>query len=183
VAAEARSHTVARFLLIPLTVLLLVVLAVFFVLYDSSEVVGDSMAPNYLPQERLLVTKSYYTPQRGDIVAGDFRREDGTSTSFLKRVVAIPGDEVLFSGDDIWVNGVFAAYPGVVTLGPASDVITVEVPAGEVFLAGDNRPISLDSRFYGTVPMGWIRGKAVAVFAPIDRLRLVPSDDAQATVD
>jgi signal peptidase I len=58
--------------------------------------------------------------------------------------------------------------------GATQPVEQLIVPAGQIFVAGDNRAVSLDSRFVGTFPVTSIHGRVVAVYAPLSRMRLVP---------
>jgi signal peptidase I len=160
-------------LLAPLTVVMVALLTVFFVLFHYTTVDGDSMRPTLLSEDRLLLTKEYSTPRRGDIVVFDFE-ERGKTIEVVKRVVGVPGDTVQTRGDRAWVNGrpeavahgaILAARD--VPFGPAV------VPKGTVFVLGDNRPISLDSRFIGFIPLKTVKGRAVAIFSPVTRLQLV----------
>jgi signal peptidase I len=161
------------------------VVLVFFVVFTAVRVEGDSMEPVLLPDDRVLVTRAYVDPRRGDIVAADMQTETGQE-GVIKRVVALPGDEVVVEGDLIYVNGALSdAAPQaiVVARGPRSRPMIV--PPDHVYLAGDNRPISYDSRFAGPVPLEAVTGRVVAVFSPATRWRLIPpgAPDAPAPAD
>ncbi len=164
-----RGDRLAVLLLLPLAIVLLVILAVFYVLYDTSTVNGDSMLPNLLPEDHLLITRSYHDPHRGDIVI--FTVPDGNEEDqFVKRVVGVPGDEVVVQGDLVWVNGT-ADTSYEILVGPTGPVLgPLTVPEGTVFLLGDNRPVSLDSRYLGPIPMSAVHGRAMAIFAPVTRI-------------
>lgn len=162
-------------LLIPLTGVMVVLLVVFFVLFHYTTVAGPSMRPTLLAEDRLLLTKAYATPHRGDIVVFDWKRPDGQTEEVVKRVVGVPGDTIVMRGDVCYVNG--AREPADRTLVIAAHDVPfgpVTVPAGKVFVLGDNRPVSLDSRFIGFIPLRRVLGRAVAIFSPVTRLRLIP---------
>jgi len=157
--------------LVPLVVILALILLalwyVFGVAYSAHTVDGTSMLDTLQDGDRLLMTRDYAVAHRGDVVSASVVI-DGQPDRILKRVVALGGDTVEVQGDKVWVNGELADWPGVLVgdldrfhLGP------FQVPDGEVYLLGDNRPISLDSRYIGPVELSQINGRAVAVFFPL----------------
>lgn len=160
-------------LLVPLTAVLVALLLIFFVFFDYSTVDGDSMNPTLLAEDKLLLTKGYDGPRRGDVVV--FRlNEGGTEVEVLKRIVGVPGDTVETLGDRAVVNG--NAEPGwyAPLVGGSRRVVgPLVVPKGMVFVLGDNRPVSLDSRFIGLVDLKSVHGRVVAIFTPVTRLRLL----------
>jgi signal peptidase I len=160
--------------LIPLALLMATLIIVFFVTFNYTTVDGDSMKPMLLSQDRLLLTKSYTEPQRGDIIV--FKLKEGPRyADVVKRVVGIPGDTVLTVGDLAWVNGKPETPDHLIEVsGDQSRVGPVTVPSGTVFVMGDNRAISLDSRYVGCISLADVKGRAVAVFSPITRVRRVP---------
>jgi signal peptidase I len=163
----------SAWLLGPLAAVLIALLLVFFVFFHFTTVDGDSMKPTLLNQDRLLLTKGYPHPRRDDIVVFTLK-ENGTPTELVKRVVGIPGDTVYCKGDLAWVNGKPEPRGFDVLVGPSTQPVgPVTVRAGEVFVLGDNRAIALDSRIIGPVPLSSVVGRAVAVFAPLSRLRLL----------
>ena len=163
----------ARWLLVPLAAVLAGLLLVFFVFFNYSTVEGDSMRPTLLPGDRLLVTKGYDHPRRGDIIVFTMM-ERGHEIEVVKRVVGVPGDIVETRGDLAWVNGkpepkgfdIIVGRSGAPT-GPT------RVAAGSIFVLGDNRPVSLDSRYTGPVGLNSVLGQAVAVFSPVTRVRML----------
>lgn len=165
----------AALLVLPLTLLLVAVVGVFWVAYRTARVDGDSMRPGLAHGDRLLVTKSYGAPHRGDVVL-IVLEERAEPTEVVKRVVGVPGDVVAVRDGVVTVNGAAESYAFPVTFvamrssyswGPHT------VPQGTVFVMGDNRPISLDSRYVGPAPLESVLGRVIAVFAPVDRIRSV----------
>jgi signal peptidase I len=170
-----RGDRFARIVIGPLLVLFTAVIIVFYIAFDVTRVKGESMLPNFRPQDRLLITKTYEDPRRGDVVVVRTRDENGNQTDLLKRVVAVPGDTITIENDRAAINGAPERGYLVFTIdGAGDDRTAVELGPGEVFLMGDNRPISFDSRIFGPVKTDSVDGRAVFVFAPIQRTRVVP---------
>ena len=173
--ATLRSYT--RDLLLALGVLLLVI--VF--LYQPVKVEGTSMAPLLTDQERIFINKFIYRfepIERGDVVV--FWYPWDTTKSFIKRVVALPGETVEIRQGRVYVNGQALEEPYVP--GQFSDrhsFTPVVVPAGHYFVMGDHRSSSNDSRVFGTVPDRLIYGKAVFVYWPVERFGTIPASAAE----
>jgi signal peptidase I len=165
------SHRLATWMLVPFTLWLVGILLVFYVFFTSVAVEGGSMAPTLRGGDRLLVTHGNPSPQRGDIVVAQVD-DDGVPVELVKRVIALPGDTVEILSDVAYVNGSPEPARGQV-LNRRFTVSRprITVPAGHVYVMGDNRPNSEDSRYLGPIPISGIMGKAVFVFAPIYRLR------------
>jgi signal peptidase I len=157
-------------------VLMLALLIALFVNVYVAEAVavkeGPSMQPNLYIGYRVMTEKisyRFHLPHRGDIVVVD--RPAG-GTALIKRVVGLPGDEVCVVGGHTWVNGrlldgPWVAYFGGMDYGPA------RVPPAHLFIMGDNRVQSFDSRAIGPVPMEKVRGRAWLIYWPIDHLCLL----------
>jgi signal peptidase I len=89
------------------------------------------------------------------------------STTFVKRVVGLPGDTIAIRNGHVIRNGKPAKEPFASSCaGSACNLGTITVPSGSYFLMGDNRGNSDDSRFWGPVPRGWIIGQAVVSYWP-----------------
>jgi signal peptidase I len=141
-------------------------------LYQPVKVEGTSMMPSLDDQERIFVNKYVYRLepiQRGDIVV--FRYPRDTSKSFIKRVIGLAGDRIRIDSGEVLVNGealeedyVPAAYAD-----QRSYPETV-VPANSYFVLGDHRTMSNDSRDFGPVNIGYIYGKAVFGYWPMDKM-------------
>lgn len=178
-AAKARelrlSKRLAIWLVGPLATLLVALVLVFFVWFDSSTVTGPSMMPTLRDHDYVLLTKGLPDPQRGDMVILNVVNK-GVAEEWVKRIVAVGGDVVDVSGDIILVNGKAEQFRHVITTSGASTPIEhVTVDPGRIFVAGDNRGVSEDSRYVGTFPVSAIKGRVVFIYAPITRIGPVPS--------
>ena len=141
-------------------------------LYQPVKVEGTSMMPSLEDQERIFVNKFVYRLEpieRGDIVV--FRYPRDPSKSYIKRVIGIAGDHIRIESGQVYVNGqpldedyVPAAYADT-----RSYPDTV-VPPNSYFVLGDHRSMSNDSRDFGPVNQGYIYGKAVFGYWPMDKL-------------
>ncbi|HSK48773.1 MAG TPA: signal peptidase I [Coriobacteriia bacterium] len=167
--APPRPDKLARLLVWPLLLLLLVVMLVFYVFYAPLRVAGDSMQPSLHDGDRALRTKSYESPHRGDIVIVDVRTP-AEDDDIVKRIVALPGDTVEIRDDIALVNGVAESITHIAVV-PGTGVYRKPevVPDGMVYVLGDNRPVSLDSRYIGVLPLSKIRGRVTFLFLPPDR--------------
>ncbi|MEL7632528.1 MULTISPECIES: signal peptidase I [Sporomusa] len=161
-----------------ISILIAIVLA-FFIRYFIVElymVEGPSMRPTLVNGERLVVNKFIYrfkAPERGEILV--FRYPRDPSRDFIKRVIGVAGDTVEIKDSRVLLNGQLLNEPYILerTRGayPA-----VTVPEGHIYVMGDNRNNSEDSRFkdVGFVPLELIKGKAITVFWPLDHIKTLP---------
>jgi signal peptidase I len=150
------------------------VLIILF-LYQPVRVEGTSMLPVLEDQDRLFINKFAYhfdTIHRGDVVV--FLYPHNHATSYIKRVIALPGDDLLIDHGKVYVNGTLLKEP-YVPKKYADDRSQPEmtVPPNEYFVMGDHRLISSDSRDFGTVPRGLIYGRAAFVYWPVDQAGIV----------
>jgi signal peptidase I len=167
------GHRIAQKILVPLVVLFGVVIIVFYVLFDFGRVSGPSMLPTLRNEDRVLLTKGDPYPRHGDIVITSVD-EQGEQVELVKRVIAVPGDMISIEGDRALVNGVPEPERGQVVVPEyASSAPTFTVPPKMVYLMGDNRAVSFDSRWLGPEPIAGIKGKVVAIYSPVTRIRLV----------
>jgi signal peptidase I len=137
---------------------------------------SESMVPTLEVGDRVFVNKFIYhfrEPERGDIVV--FRSVEGDEEDLIKRVVAVSGDEVAVEDGRLLVNGEPQSEPYLNRAFPPdeSSYGPAKVPEGEVFVMGDNRANSRDSRFFGPVPLENIEGEAFASFWPPSRIGLL----------
>jgi signal peptidase I len=155
-----------------LAVSLIVSALIIVFLYQPVKVEGTSMLPGLTDQERIFINKFVYHLEpisRGDIVV--FRYPRDTAKSYIKRVIAVPGDRVRIDDGRVYVNGrrIRETYVPDDYRDDRSYAETV-VPADSYFLLGDHRSSSSDSRDFGPVERGYIYGKAVFVYWPMEKL-------------
>jgi signal peptidase I len=137
---------------------------VFTPIYVSS----GSMEPTLQRGDFVLVNQLVYSlrpPRRGEIIAFQYPQHE--QWDFVKRVVGLPGDQVAARGGQLRVNGSFVAEPYVIAAAadrPFLDLQAGHIPAGQLFVLGDNRGASLDSRFWGTVTERNVIGKASLIY-------------------
>ena len=126
---------------------------------------GESMEPTLLSGEYVMVNRLSYrfgSPQRGDIII--FHPPLNPGEEYVKRVIGLSGDVVEVKNKVVYVNGqpLDETYLDVTTNYPGA----WRVPAGQLFVLGDNRNNSEDSHDWGTLPMANVIGKAVLIYWP-----------------
>ncbi len=114
-------------------------------------------------------------PKRGDIAVFKFPDPDPTKPSrdFIKRVIGLPGDNIVIMNGSVSVNGITLNEPYIMEP-PVSDFETA-VPEGHLFVMGDNRNNSADSRVWGFLPLDNLKGRAVFLYWPLTRMRPIRS--------
>ena len=137
-------------------------------LYQPVRVEGTSMLPRLVDSDRLFVNKFIYrfsSIERGDVVVFHYPRNP--EQSYIKRVIALPGDLLRIDRGQVWINGRPQVEPYVPEEYQDTDSMAeMVVPAGSYFMMGDHRCISWDSRKFGPVESSFIYGKAVFVYWP-----------------
>jgi signal peptidase I len=131
---------------------------------------GDYMVPTLINAERVVVTKYSYwlsEPQRGDIVVTHYPIDN---QYYVKRIIGLPGETVEVRNGTVYINGV-ALAESYIAEPIEADFEPMTVEDGHVFVMGDNRNYSLDSRNpqIGTLPQEDIMGKVRAVVWPFDK--------------
>jgi signal peptidase I len=147
---------------------------------EPMHVPSSSMAPTLQPGDRVLTNKLAYdftAPERGDLVVFE-SVDESSDEEIVKRIIGLPGDEISIEKGKLLVNreppqepyldpetnSTPQIFPGLETFGP------MFVPKDHVFVMGDNRNNSYDSRFFGPVPDENLVGKVSLRFWPSNRL-------------
>lgn len=143
------------------------VLIIIF-LYQPVRVEGISMLPRLEDRDRLFINKFVYrftAIERGDVVV--FRYPLDPRTSYIKRIIALPGDHIFIDRGRVFVNGAFVPEPYVPPeYRDDRSMPEMQVPADSYFVLGDHRNVASDSRSFGPVERSLIYGKAVFIYWP-----------------
>lgn len=159
-----------------IAILLAVVIRYF--LFAPIVVDGLSMMPTLHDQDRMIVNKFSYTigePERFDIIV--FHAPE--NKDYIKRVIGLPGETIEYKDDTLYVNG--KAYEEdyldenkqEVIDGPLTEPLKITVPEGELFVMGDNRRFSKDSRHIGTIRMEKVLGKTSVIYWPLEDVSII----------
>jgi len=148
---------------------------------------GPSMEATLFQDNRVLVNKLSYRLHpihRGDVVVFDRVTTSGGTVAhddLIKRVIGVASDSVEIKQCKVFVNGSEISEPylnkdqvalaNMVSRCRVVDMPKVVVPKGQLFLMGDNRPESFDSRSFGTIPKNLVVGRAFAIVWPFARIR------------
>lgn len=154
------------------------------------KVQGESMMPTLQNNDRLYVNRFFYSPQKGDVVI--FKPASDPDRPYIKRVIATEGDTVFidFETGDVYVNGNIIDEPyikdrttrsgeyinGLIANGQYSKDNPIVVEKNKIFVMGDNRNNSKDSRMIGQVPEDELIGGAVFRFWPLGHFGSVSYD-------
>ncbi|HUD10325.1 MAG TPA: signal peptidase I [Candidatus Saccharimonadales bacterium] len=164
-----------------------------FFVFQQYQVDGPSMQTTLQTGNRLIVYKvprtwaritgHAYIPKRGDIVVfienNLYGLDETGSNQLIKRVIGLPGDRVVVSNGVLTIfnkqhpNGFRpdATLPYGKVIGTTSGNIDITVPPNQIFVCGDNRGDSLDSRIFGTVPAKNIIGQLVVRITPLNEIK------------
>ncbi len=159
-----------------------IILALFIRTFvvQAFKIPSESMKPTLLVGDHLLVNKFIYgvklpfinktiipisEPKRGDIVV--FIYPVDKEKDFIKRVIGLPGDRVTIMDRKVFINGKaindpYGAYDN--TLRRNENFGPILVPEESLFVMGDNRDHSYDSRYWGFVPLDFVKGKALIIY-------------------
>jgi signal peptidase I len=130
------------------------------------------MQPNLFAGYRIMTEKiSYYLhkPHRGDIVVIERPETEG---NLIKRVIGLAGETIEVRAGHTYINGKLIDEPWVTYFG-GRDIPTIHIPEGHIFIMGDNRPNSRDSRDIGSVPIESIIGRGWFVYWPLDKFQFL----------
>jgi signal peptidase I len=126
---------------------------------------GASMEPTLQSGEFVIVNKLAYVlgePKIGDVIVFHFPRDP--EQEYIKRVIGLPGDQVVIKEGRVYVNGQLLEEEYIAASPVYTD--TWDVPPDALFVLGDNRNNSSDSHSWGPVPMEYVVGKAILIYWP-----------------
>lgn len=160
-----------------LLICMLIIFTAFTFFFRLVQVSGDSMYPTLNGGDRIIISNFLYTPDYGDIIA--LNKKGAKEESMIKRVIALPGDTVMidFNSHIITVNGkvIYEDYEVTEPISEQGDFdYPLEVPDDSVFVLGDNRNNSIDSRMksVGFVKLDEINGKALVRLLPLGKFSI-----------
>ena len=163
-------------------IVVVVVLAMFFARFfcDQTKVVGNSMNQCLLSEDTVLINSLAYklhSPERYDVIVFEKKNKNGENVTYIKRIVALPGETVQISNGKIYVNdrilSVDHLKEQIVNPGLAKELIKLDY--NEYFVLGDNVNSSEDSRSntVSKIKLDEIKGKVWMVAWPFARIRMV----------
>jgi signal peptidase I len=150
-------------------------------LFQQYYIDGPSMESTLQPQDRVLVNKLSYRlhdVNRGDVVVFDRVTSPDQHDDLIKRVIALPGETLEIRSCTVFIDGVrleepylddeaLAQVDPVARCGSHTDASATVIPPDMVFVMGDNRLQSFDSRDFGPIEVDKIRGRAFVVMWPL----------------
>ena len=142
-------------------------------LVQNYRIEGQSMEPNFHHGQYLLVNKLAYRVgeyRRGDVIV--FHYPNDPSQDYIKRVIGLPGDTVEIRDGVLNVNGLFVDEP-YDQVPMTRNIPAQTVAPGFLYVLGDNRPASSDTRTWGQLSQEFVIGKAWLAIWPVDRAGLV----------
>lgn len=168
---------------IVIAVVLVILIRMF--IFKPFIVDGPSMQPNFFTGERLIVSEWIYyfrAPERGEVIVFHANAEK----DYIKRVIGLPGERVSISDGIVYINGepldepyieeAIKEYKDATGANYNYDFPETVVPNGEVFVMGDNRVDSTDSRIIGSIAYSEIIGRADIIFWPLSKFSIIKHD-------
>lgn len=174
-------------------VVLALIIRTFIV--QAYKIPSGSMIPTLQIGDHLFVSKFFYgtkvpftkeiiwrfrEPKRKDIIV--FKCPNDPDKDFIKRVIGVPGDKIMVKQKTVYINDKPIEEPYVIKSIPSSiNINSIRdnwkefqvVPKDNYFVMGDNRDASYDSRFWGPLPRDLIKGKALCIYWPPNRIRII----------
>jgi len=151
----------------------IIALLIHVFLAQATRVYGQSMEPNLHTNQRLVIEKlsyHFHGPRRGDVIV--IRDPGGSPELLIKRVIGLPGERITVAEGRVYVDGSLLDEPYLTqpTQGTGRSWV---VPPLHVFVMGDNRSASRDSRIFGPVPLDQILGHAVLRYWPPEQIGIL----------
>ena len=163
-------------------IVIVIVVGIRFFVAQPFIVSGASMVPNFASNDYLIVDEISYRlkePARGDVVV--FHPPVDMKTYYIKRIIGMPGDHISIVNGVVTItntehpNGV-VLKEDYITPDTLSENKSSDVPEGQYYVMGDNRPESFDSRGWGLLPRANVTGRAFARLFPAQKFALFPAE-------
>ena len=155
-------------------------IVIYLFIMQPNQVRGASMEPSFYTGDYIFTSKITYKfrePNRGDVVV--FHSPKNADIEFIKRIIGLPGDKIVIRNSEVYVNDTLIDEPYIAAKTPLWDGGYIKedepliVPSGQIFVMGDNRPRSSDSREFGPVPISSIIGQVFFRYFPSDKMGVV----------
>ncbi|MDO4669844.1 MAG: signal peptidase I [Aerococcus sp.] len=168
---------------LPMVITLVVMWAIYSFIGAPVKISGSSMAPTLTNGEHVWMNHLDKTYDRGEIVI--FDAPDGSGDEYVKRVIGVPGDTVSYLDNQLYINGepVEEDYLNVLKSKNPNEKVTPDfsletlpstqqekVPAGKLFVLGDNRPVSKDSEEFGFIDQSHVKGTVSYRIWPVNKI-------------
>ena len=161
-------------------VIAIIIEAIILAFFKPIIVQQESMQPNFYSGDYVITSRQssrlFGEPQRGDIIVfkSDLYDDSGKQKNLIKRIIGLPGDTLEIKEGDVYINGELLQEEYVAEQGLSGEMEAVTVPEGRLFVMGDNRGVSLDSRSeaVGTIDMDAIVGKVVIRLYPFSEIKV-----------
>lgn len=165
--------------LVETVVLSLIIFLLIRQVVQNYRIENHSMEPNFYEGQFVLVNKLAYrlgTPTRGDVVV--FHNPRNTNEDYIKRIIGIPGDTVEVREQTVFVNGLALPEDFPHNAMPPGEIIgPIIVGENQLFVMGDNRPNSSDSRVFGPIEQDLVVGQAWLRIWPLTEFGIVQHED------
>lgn len=162
-------------------VLSLIIFLLIRQVIQNYRIESHSMQPNFYEGEFILVNKLAFKlgdPSRGEVIV--FHNPQNPDEDYIKRVIGLPGDTVEIHGQTVMVNGeIFEEPYSLNQFRPGENFGPQVVPTDQLFVMGDNRGNSSDSRRIGSIPENLVVGQAWLRVWPLDRWGLIEHYDLE----
>lgn len=155
-------------------------IVVYLFVMQPNQVKGASMDPTFNTGDYIFTSKITYKLRdlhRGDVVV--FRSPKNPDIEYIKRIIALPNDTIEIRDSEVYLNNTklnesyIAAKTNLWEGGFTKNEEAFTLPEGEVFVMGDNRPRSSDSREFGPVPISSIIGQVFYRYFPADKIGII----------
>lgn len=152
-------------------------IVVYLFILTPNQVKGSSMEPSFYSGDYILtsrITYKFRKPERGDVIV--LKAPTNPDIEYIKRVIGLPGDKILIKNGDVFINdqimteNYIAAKTNLWEGGCVKEAVPYTVPQGELFVMGDNRPRSSDSREFCSIPEQSVIGQVFYRYFPSDKI-------------
>ncbi|MDD2217966.1 MAG: signal peptidase I [Eubacteriales bacterium] len=163
-------------------IIVAIIIAVVILQFIMPTIVKErSMQPTLYENNYIILSKQTYkmwgNPERGDIIVfhTDLKTENGDEKLLIKRIIGLPGDKITIVDGNVYRNDELLQEGYIFEDYTAGFVDDFTVPGGQLFVMGDNRRMSLDSRAeeIGCIDIDQIVGKAVVRLYPFNKIRML----------